>query len=132
MAAKTENKKLINVGKYLMPEDAVLAAYTHQRNQYLMEDARRHLDAIVFNGEENPDKGHRIESCRWLETIYGVTYKQAVEMLPVFVRRFLDEYDCDISENDMWAGVIERVLSESGPKVVQTVNVGNCTLLIIE
>lgn len=94
---------------YEMTEDQIEAAYRYQETHYREMDAKRFID----------------ERLEWLEgdkeafeKEYGVSYDDAIEDVDYLASRFMDEFDCNVPENEVWDEVLGEyfgpVIEEDG------------------
>ena len=82
---------------YVMNEDQIEAAYRHQQFKYRTEDAKGHI-YDMFN-ECDCDEAEFKEK-------YGVTYNEILDCAEDVAEQFLDDYDCNIPENDEFDFII--------------------------
>ena len=91
---------------YVMNEDQIEAAYRYQETHYREMDAKRFIDERLewLDGDKNA-----------FEKEYGVSYDDAIEDIDYLASRFMDEFDCNIPENEIW----DEVLGEYFGPVVE-------------
>lgn len=82
---------------YVMNEDQIEAAYRYQQFKYRTEDAKGHI-YDMFN-ECDCDEAEFKEK-------YGVTYNEILDCAEDVAEQFLDDYDCNIPENDEFDFII--------------------------
>lgn len=101
---------------FALTEDEIEAAYRYQKHQYLLEDAERQLNTLVFGTDDGstfdgPDDDQAKDD--FVEE-YGIGYDEACSkpMLEAYVAQYLDDQDCNISvdENTQWQNAIQTVL----------------------
>lgn len=91
---------------YEMTEDQIEAAYRYQEAHYREMDAKRFIDERLewLDGDKNA-----------FEKEYGVSYDDAIEDIDYLASRFMDEFDCNVPENEIW----DEVLGEYFGPVVE-------------
>ena len=91
---------------YEMTEDQIEAAYRYQEAHYCAMDAKRFIDERLewLDGDKNA-----------FEKEYGVSYDDAIEDIDYLASRFMDEFDCNVPENEIW----DEVLGEYFGPVVE-------------
>lgn len=91
---------------YEMTEDQIEAAYRYQEAHYREMDAKRFIDERLewLDGDKNA-----------FEKEYGVSYDDAIEDVDYLASRFIDEFDCNVPENEIW----DEVLGEYFGPVVE-------------
>ena len=91
---------------YEMTEDQIEAAYRYQEAHYREMDAKRFIDERLewLDGDKNA-----------FEKEYGVSYNDAIEDIDYLASRFMDEFDCNVPENEIW----DEVLGEYFGPVVE-------------
>lgn len=82
---------------YEMTEDQIEAAYRYQEFKYRVEDAKGHI-YDMFNSCDCNDEAFKEE--------YGVTYSEILDCAEDVAEQFLDDYDCNIPENDEFDFII--------------------------
>lgn len=82
---------------YEMTEDQIEAAYRYQEFKYRVEDAKGHI-YDMFNSCDCDEKAFKEE--------YGVTYSEILDCAEDVAEQFLDDYDCNITENDEFDFII--------------------------
>ena len=75
--------------------DSLDEIYQIQRMEHAIEDAKNHLYDYVKD-----------------ETEYGTIIHSGIP--EIIAARFLDNYDCNVAENDQYESIIEQVLKENG------------------
>lgn len=94
---------------YEMTEDQIEAAYRYQEAHYREMDAKRFIDERLewLDGDKNA-----------FEKEYGVSYDDAIEDIDYLASRFMDEFDCNVPENETWDEVLGEyfgpVIEEDG------------------
>ena len=94
---------------YVMNEDQIEAAYRYREREYREMDAKHFIE----------------ERLEWLygdksafEKEYGVSYDDAIEDVDYLASRFMDEFDCNVPENEIWDEVLGEyfgpVIEEDG------------------
>lgn len=83
------------------------AAYREKELQYRMQDAKQHLlEAVYQTVEEKYGRGFEVSlDPEWEEDI-----------LQTLVDDFEQEFDCNVSENQIWANVMEQFMRENDAK----------------
>lgn len=82
---------------YVMNEDQIEAAYRYQQFKYRTEDAKGHI-YDMFNECDCDEEAFKEE--------YGVTYSEILDCAEDVAEQFLDDYDCNIPENDEFYFII--------------------------
>ena len=82
---------------YVMNEDQIEAAYRYKQLQYRIEDAKGHI-YDMFNECDCDEAAFKEE--------YGVTYSEILDCAEDVAEQFLDDYDCNVPENDEFAFII--------------------------
>ena len=82
---------------YVMNEDQIEAAYRYQQFKYRVEDAKGHI-YDMFNSCDCDEEIFKEE--------YGVTYSEILDCAEDIAEQFLDDYDCNIPENDEFDFII--------------------------
>lgn len=82
---------------YVMNEDQIEAAYRYKQLQYRIEDAKGHI-YDMFNECDCDEAAFKEE--------YGVTYSEILDCAEDIAEQFLDDYDCNVPENDEFAFII--------------------------
>lgn len=82
---------------YVMNKDQIEAAYRYQQLQYRIEDAKGHI-YDMFNMCDCDEAAFKEE--------YGVTYNEILDCAEDVAEQFLDDYDCNVPENDEFAFII--------------------------
>ena len=94
---------------YMMTEDQIEAAYRYQEEHYREMDARHFIDERLEWVDGDKDV---------FEKEYGVSYNDAIEDIDYLASRFMDEFDCNVPENEIWNEVLyeysEPVIEEDG------------------
>ncbi len=98
---------------YVMNEDQIEAAYRYKQLQYRIEDAKGHI-YDMFN-ECDCDEAVFKEK-------YGVTYNEILDCAEDVAEQFLNDYDCNIPENDEFDFIIWDKMRQLC-KVKEAVNV---------
>lgn len=102
--------------KYAMTEQEIEAAYRYQERQYRLQDAKSHLNILVFGVDDGSDfdEPEDDEAKRYFSEDYGISYEGAIseDMLKEYLRRFEDRFDCDYDENSQWEAAIKAVLMD--------------------
>lgn len=94
---------------YVMNEDQIEAAYRYQEAHYREMDAKRFIDGRLewLNGDKDAFKKE-----------YGVSYDDVIEDVDYLASRFMDEFDCNVPENEIWDEVLGEyfgpVIEEDG------------------
>ena len=99
----TEDKIVVrswNGKSWEMTPEQIEAAYRYKERQYRIDDAYNQL-------ELNAD---------WIEDKYGYSYIEIIEFSEELAERFLDDFDCNESENDMWVNRIIEMFDAVGRK----------------
>lgn len=106
--------------KYAMTEQEIEAAYRYQERQYRLQDAKSHLNILVFGVDDGSDfdDPEDEENQRYFSENYGISYEEATseDMLKEYLRRFEDRFDCDHDENSQWEAAIRAVLMDRKEK----------------
>lgn len=97
----------------------VYEVYQAQKEQSRLQDAKVHLDEIIFgtDPERLEEKDAERKKQRFQEQ-YGFSYDEAIDpeskhfVLEEAARRFRDKYDCEIDEESQWETVIEYLLED--------------------
>lgn len=91
---------------YEMTEDQIEAAYRYQEAHYREMDAKRFIDERLewLDGDKDAFKKE-----------YGVSYDDVIEDVDYLASRFMDEFDCNVPENEIW----DEVLGEYFGPVVE-------------
>lgn len=90
---------------YTMSEDEIEAAYRYQEHRYRLDDARRHLNILIFECEDPDPKCDVFKiDTHVFEKKYGITYEAASspEMLEKYVGVFEKRFSCNGDENSQW------------------------------
>lgn len=94
-------------------------AYREQQKIFLLQDADRHLELVVFGTErEALDEEAEAAELSSFQEQYGFSYEDATNpdsnfyILEEAVDRFQDEQDCNLPENEVWENIIRNILSE--------------------
>lgn len=98
--------------------DEIRDAYYYLDHQYLLEDARRHLDNFVY-GDCDPDEMEPEEkdSClQYVEEHFGISYTEMLELLEDMVGEYEQTQDCNIAENTTWVNAVYGVLCEASER----------------
>lgn len=94
---------------YVMNEDQIEAAYRYQETHYREMDARHFINERLEWLNGNKDE---------FEKEYGVSYDDAIEDIDYLASRFMDEFDCNVPENEIWDEVLGEyfgpVIEEDG------------------
>lgn len=94
---------------YEMTEDQIEAAYRYQETHYREMDARHFINERLEWLNGNKDE---------FEKEYGVSYDDAIEDIDYLASRFMDEFDCNVPENEIWDEVLGEyfgpVIEEDG------------------
>ncbi len=94
---------------YVMTEDQIEAAYRYQEEHYREMDARHFIDERLEWVDSDKDV---------FEKEYGVSYNDAIEDIDYLASRFMDEFDCNVPENEIWNEVLGEyfgpVIEEDG------------------
>ena len=94
---------------YVMNEDQIEAAYRYQERHYREMDARCFIDERLerVNGDKEE-----------FEKEYGVSYDDVIEDVDYLASRFMEEFDCNVPENEIWNTVLDEyfgpVIEEDG------------------
>ena len=94
---------------YEMTEDQIEAAYRYQEAHYREMDAKRFIDERLewLDGDKDAFKKE-----------YGVSYDDVIEDVDYLASRFMDEFDCNVPENEIWDEVLGEyfgpVIEEDG------------------
>lgn len=94
---------------YEMTEDQIEAAYRYQEAHYRAMDAKRFIDERLewLDGDKKA-----------FEKEYSVSYDDAIEDIDYLASRFMDEFDCNVPENEIWDEVLGEyfgpVIEEDG------------------
>lgn len=94
---------------YEMTEDQIEAAYRYQEEHYREMDAKRFIDERLewLDGDKDA-----------FEKEYGVSYDDVIEDVDYLASRFMDEFDCNVPENEIWDEVLGEyfgpVIEEDG------------------
>ena len=99
--------------------DRLYEAYREQQKIFLLQDADRHLELVVFGTErEALDEEAEAAELSSFQEQYGFSYEDATNpdsnfyILEEAVDRFQDEQDCNLPENEVWEKIIRNILSE--------------------
>lgn len=96
---------------YQMTKEQIEAAYRYQERQYKIEDAKRHLlNALNEDAEDFND--FTIEDVETFRKRYGVDLEDAIANLDYLVEWYESNFDCNLTENDMWAEAVSNYLPE--------------------
>lgn len=99
---------------YVMTEDQIEAAYRYQEEHYREMDARHFIDERLEWADSDKDV---------FEKEYGVSYNDAIEDIDYLASRFMDEFDCNVPENEIWNEVLGEyfgpVIEEDGKQVAK-------------
>ncbi len=102
-------KSTITDVMYEMTEDQIEAAYRYQETHYREMDARHFINERLEWLNGNKDE---------FEKEYGVSYDDAIEDIDYLASRFMDEFDCNVPENEIWDEVLGEyfgpVIEEDG------------------
>nr|DAV61913.1 MAG TPA: hypothetical protein [Caudoviricetes sp.] len=94
---------------YEMTEDQIEAAYRYQEEHYREMDAKRFIDERLAWLDDDKDA---------FEKEYGVSYDDVIEDVNYLAGRFMDEFDCNVPENEIWDEVLGEyfgpVIEEDG------------------
>lgn len=94
---------------YEMTEDQIEAAYRYQEEHYREMDAKRFIDERLAWLDDDKDA---------FEKEYGVSYDDVIEDINYLAGRFMDEFDCNVPENEIWDEVLGEyfgpVIEEDG------------------
>lgn len=94
---------------YEMTEDQIEAAYRYQEEHYREMDAKRFIDERLAWLDDDKDA---------FEKEYGVSYDDVIEDVNYLAGRFMDEFDCNVPENEIWDEVLDEyfgpVIEEDG------------------
>lgn len=100
--------------RYTMTEQEIEAAYRYQERRYRLQDAKRHLDIIVFGLDDGDalDDPESKEAMAYFAKQYGISYEEASsdKMLEEYLRRFEGRFDCNYDENSQWEASILSAL----------------------
>lgn len=100
--------------QYAMTEQEIEAAYRYRLYQYRLEDAKRHLNTLVFGVDDGSSfDGPESEQAKSDFTErYSISYEEASsdDMLDEYVRRFESRFDCNCDENSQWEAAILAAL----------------------
>ena len=94
---------------YEMTEDQIEAAYRYQEEHYREMDAKRFIDERLewLDGDKDA-----------FEKEYGVSYDDVIEDVDYLAGRCMDEFDCNVPENEIWDEVLGEyfgpVIEEDG------------------
>lgn len=94
---------------YEMTEDQIEAAYRYQEEHYREMDAKHFIDERLewLDGDKDA-----------FEKEYGVSYDDVIEDVNYLAGRFMDEFDCNVPENEIWDEVLGEyfgpVIEEDG------------------
>lgn len=88
---------------YELNEDQIKAAYYHQQWQFRYEDAKDHIELLL--NEVGDDKDAFKEE-------FGVDYDNLLDCADVIADRFLNNYDCDATENDQFDFIIQDQIEQ--------------------
>ena len=94
---------------YVMTEDQIEAACRYQEEHYREMDAKRFIDERLewLDGDKDA-----------FEKEYGVSYDDVIEDVDYLAGRFMDEFDCNVPENEIWDEVLGEyfgpVIEEDG------------------
>ena len=99
---------------FLMTPDQIYAAYRHQEHEFLVNDARNHLNGFIYGDYyESPDDIDADEKAEieadFLDK-YHMTVEDAFDIIDDFVAEFHEIFDANIGENTLWETAIENVL----------------------
>lgn len=105
--------------EFQLSDSELYDAYREQQKIFLLQDAERHLEFVVFGTEREAldDEAEAAELSSFQEQ-YGFSYEDATDpdsnfyILDEAVDRFQDEQDCNLPENDVWENIIRNILSE--------------------
>ena len=98
-----ENKIVVtswNGKSWEMTPEQIEAAYRYKEHQYRIEDAENQL-------ELNAD---------WIEDKYGYSGDEIAEFAEELAERFQDNFDCNMSENNVWSNCITEMFNAVGKK----------------
>jgi hypothetical protein len=94
---------------YEMTEDQIEAAYRYQEEHYREMDAKRFIDERLAWLDDDKDA---------FEKEHGVSYDDVIEDVNYLAGRFMDEFDCNVPENEIWDEVLGEyfgpVIEEDG------------------
>lgn len=105
--------------EFELSDSELYEAYSEQRKIFLLQDAERHLEFVVFGTERSAldEETETAELDSFLGQ-YGFSYEDATNpdsnfyILEEAVDRFQDEQDCNLPENEVWENIIRNILSE--------------------
>lgn len=111
--------KALDEVEVTLTEDEMYEVYQAQQKQSRLQDAKVHLDEVVFgtDPERLEEKDAERKKQRFQEQ-YGFSYDEAIDpeskhfVLEEAARRFRDKYDCEIDEESQWETVIEYLLED--------------------
>lgn len=99
----SENKIIVtswNGKSWEMTPEQIEAAYRYKERQYRISDAENQL-------ELNED---------WIHDEYGYSSDEIAEYAEEFAERFQDNFDCNMSENNVWINCITEMFNAVGRK----------------
>lgn len=106
---------------YSMTEQEIEAAYVYRTQQYMLSDARMHLNTVAF-GCANASCIYSTETLeeekqKFLGN-YGITFEEASspKMLERFIDKYTENWDSNESDYGMWQHAIKDVLKEGAAR----------------
>lgn len=105
--------------EFQLSDNELGEAYREQQKVYLLQDAERHLEFVVFGTERSAlDEEDEAAELNRFQEQNGFSYEDTTDpdsdfyILEEAVDRFQDEQDCNLPENDVWENIIRNILSE--------------------
>lgn len=105
--------------EFELSDSELYEAYSEKQKVFLLQDAERHLEFVVFGTERSTlDEDAEAAELDSFLGQYGFSYTDATDpdsnfyILEEAVDRFQDEKDCNLAENDVWENIIRNILSE--------------------
>ena len=94
---------------YVMNEDQIEAAYRYQESHYREMDAKHYIDERLEWVEVDKEE---------IKKEYGVSYDDVIEDVDYLASRFMNKFDCNVPENEIWDEVLGEyfgpVIEEDG------------------
>lgn len=98
---------------YFIPENrpdlSVAAIVRSKELDSLEEDAKRHINNVLFDEDESPDT-YEVADAIIHENYPNLTYQEVLDSIGDFVDEFENNKDCNVAENDTWRESVENVL----------------------